>query len=486
MRTDRHNGACGGAALILLLLAGCKAVGPDYQAPASDDPTATLPSVTAGHPIAPEEVASWWSAFNDASLTALITRALQNNPTFLGSLAKVRESRARLRISKAGLLPEVDADGAYQRLRRSDHTGAPYDGYSYSAGFDASWELDLAGGRRRAVEAAAAEYEAEYATLEHAWVSLAAETARTYVQLQTVRRNLAVARNNLDLQVQTLEILESRAKSGLADGLAIEQARYNLEQTRATIPVLQSSEEAALNALAVLCGVLPGELDPRLIAAAPIPTVSPRVLSGIPAEALRRRPDVRAAERRLAAQTARVGEAVAALYPVFRLNGSVGLESLESEDFFKAGSRAFSLGPSVTWPIFRAGSLRANIEVQNAQQEQALAAYRQTVLASVQELRDAMADYVREFERRDALAKASAAARSAVAIAQDQYRNGLADFNSVLDAQRSLLRFEEAMALSEGAITSHLIRVYKALGGGWSALGSEQVAAPEEERLLAE
>jgi len=471
------------------LLAGCQAVGPDYQPPTLDDPKAALPAAANGIALEASEVAAWWTVFKDASLTALVEQALRNNPTLQGAVAKVRESRARVRISRAALLPEVDAVGSYQRLRNSDYAGAPYDGGHYSGGFDAAWEIDLAGGRRRAVEASRADYAAECATLENAWVSLAAETARVYVELQTVRKDLQVAQTNLVVQAETLDILESRAKAGLSDGLAIEQARYNLEQTRAAIPALESSEASALNALAVLVGVMPGELDSALTAPAPIPSVEPRLLAGIPAELLRRRPDVRAAERRLAAQTARIGEAKAAFYPVFRLSGSIGLESLEAEDFFKSGSRTFSFGPSVSWPIFRAGSLKANVEVQTALQEQAFADYRAAVLTSVQELRDALSDYAREFERKDSLAKAAVSARAALTISQDQYRNGLADFNSVLDAERSLLRFEESLVLSEGQITAHLIRVYKALGGGWSSLEPIQAgerAKADEERLLAE
>jgi NodT family efflux transporter outer membrane factor (OMF) lipoprotein len=463
----KRSSFCG---IVLLVLAGCKAVGPDYQAPASADPAAPLPQTAEGTVVSTEEVAAWWNAFNDPALTHLIGRTLSGNRTLRGAVARVREARARLGISRAGLLPQVDATGAYQRFRNSENAGIPSDGSLYTAGFDASWELDLFGRRRRAVESAQASFEAECATLENVWVSLAAETARVYVGLQTVRQRLAVAQANLKLQAQTLELLVSRSASGIGGELAVQQARYNLENTRAAIPALQSAEEAALNALAVLAGALPGELEAALAPPAPIPNAPPRMLAGLPADLLRRRPDVRAAERQLAAQTARIGEATADLYPTFALNGSVGLETLDRGTFFDAHSRFYRLGPSVSWPIFRAGSIRANIEVQSALQEQALNAYEQTVLAAVAELRDALAAYGREYERHDALGKAADAARAAVSIAQDQYKNGIADFNSVLDAQRSLLGFEEAQAVSAGAITDNLIRVYKALGGGWAAL----------------
>ena len=455
---------------LMLVLSGCRAVGPDYQAPALAAPTGEPPQVAAGQVLSSDDVAAWWTVFNDPALTRLIGQSLSSNRTMRAATARVREARARLSVSRAGLLPTVDAAGAYERFRNSDNAGIAGDGDHYRAGFDAAWELDLFGRRRRSVEAAQAAFESECATLENVWVSLAAETALTYVELQTVRQRRAVAEKNLALQQDTLEILLSRASSGLGDNLAVEQARYNLERTRATLPGLLSAEAAACNAVAVLTGVMPGELAAEQVAAAPIPSAPPRTLAGLSAELLRRRPDIRAAERRLAAQTARIGEAEADLYPTFKLNGSVGLESLDEGSFFKTGSRYFALGPSVSWPVFTAGSVRANIEVQNALQEQALAAYELAVLESVRELRDALEDYAREFDRLEALGKAAAAARAAVAIAQDQYKNGLADFNGVLDAQRSLLTFEEAVTLSEGAVTTHLIRAYKALGGGWSAL----------------
>ena len=460
---------CFWAMPLLLLLAGCAAVGPDYSAPTVAEPVAPLPPAADGAELSHEETAAWWATFSDPVLTQLIGQTLSSNRTLRVATAKVREARARLGISRAGLLPEVDAAGAYNRFRNSDNAGAPGDGDHYRAGFDASWELDIFGRRRRAVEAAQAAFESEAATLENVWVSLAAETANAYVGLQTARRVLEVAQTNLVLQTETLELLVSRVAAGLSDELAVEQARYNKEQTRAAIPRLQAEAETFLNALAILTGTMPGELHTAIEAAVSIPTAPLRRLAGIPADLLRRRPDIRAAERALAAQTARIGEATADLYPTFMLNGSIGLESLEASDFFKGESRFFTFGPAVAWPIFRAGSIRANIEVQNARQEQALAAYELAVLGAVRELRDALSDYAREHERQEALAKAADAARSAVAIAQDQYKNGLADFNNVLDAQRSQMNFEEAVTRSEGIVSANLIRVYKALGGGWGA-----------------
>ncbi len=481
LRLGRGTAAKGASAAALLLLfgllAGCKAVGPDYQAPEAATPAVGLPQgVGSGLAVTPEEAAAWWGVFGDPALTGLIEQALSSNRPLRTAVARVREARARLAVSRSGLLPEVDVAGAYSRFRNSDTAGMPGDGDRYRAGFDASWELDVFGRRRREVEASRAAFEAEHAALEGVWVSLAAETARTYVQLQTVRRRTAVAQTNLLLQAQTLELVVSRARAGLGDELAVEQARYNLERTRASLAGLAAEEEAALHALAVLTGVVPGELPADAAAPAPIPSAAPRVLAVLPAELLRRRPDVRAAERRLAAQTARIGVAEADFYPTLRLNGSLGLETLKAENISNGNSHFFALGPSLYWPVFHGGSIRANVEVQSALQEQALTAYEQTVLEAVRELRDALSDYAREYERQASLGNAAAAARRAVALAEEQYRNGLSDFNNVLDAQRSLASLEESLAVGDGAIATHLIRVYKALGGGWSAL-----EAPEGE-----
>lgn len=468
------------APLILLafLLNGCRAVGPDYRLDELSHVHETLAAVNVDaeaepSPIPDKELALWWTAFNDPSLTALVQRSLASNLTLRVAVSRVREARAELGVSRAGLLPTLDAGGSYTRFRRSDTAGQPGHGDVYRAGFDAAWELDIFGRRRRAVEAAQAALDSESATFENVWVSLAAETASAYAQLQTVRERLAVAQTNLVLQQDSLDLAQSRFKAGLADELAVYQSLYILEQTRASIPLLEAAEEIACNALAVLTGTLPGQLDSELLAPAPIPSLPPRALAGIPADLLRRRPDVRAAERALAAATARIGVATADRYPTFGLAGSIGLESLEASDFFKSDSRFLGLSPSVSWPLFRAGSIRANIEIQNARQEQALAAYEQTVLVAVQELRNALSDYAREYTRLDALNHAAQAAANAMKLAQDQYANGLANFNAVLDAQRSLTSFHESVAVSKGAITAHLIRVYKALGGGWGALAEQ-------------
>ena len=472
----------GHGALALLLLSGC-AIPPASPPPSSlPPPTAGLPQpLDAADTFTLEDTASWWDHFDDPVLTGLIHAALSSNRTLRAAQAAVAESRARLDASRAPLLPSLNAGASLTRFSNSENgaTG-PGSGSIYRAGFDASWELDLFGRNRHASRAAAAALEASDANLQNTWVTLAAETALTYVQLQTTRARLAVAQTNLLLQTQTLDLIASRHASGIASGLAAEQARYVLEQTRATLPGLLATEEALLNALAVLTGTLPGELrmtnyelrikNDESNSQFSIPEIPPQHLAGIPAELLRRRPDIRRAERLLAAQASLLASAEAARYPSFTLAGSIGLESLSAGDLFNTSSKLWSLLPSIRLPIFNGGAIRANIRVQTALQEQALALYEQTILEAVAELRSTLAAYAREYARREALLAARDAAREAHRLAQDQYLNGLTDFNNVLDAQRALLSFGDALAAGDGQITQNLIRVYKALGGGWQPL----------------
>jgi NodT family efflux transporter outer membrane factor (OMF) lipoprotein len=340
----------------------------------------------------------------------------------------------------------------------------------YAIGFDASWEIDVFGRVRRSVEAAQGDLEASQADYDDVLVSLLAEVALNYVEARTLQTQLQVAEENLKTQVETLQLTEWRFEAGLVSGLDVEQAKSNVESTRSRLPSLRTGIEEAKNRLAVLLGELPGVLESEFLARKAIPETPLEVAVGVPAEVLRRRPDVRRAERQLAAQTARVGVATADLYPKFSLPGSIGLEALATHHLFASGSRAWSLTGSVAWPVFKGGSIRQNIEVQNALQEQALQQYEATILTALEEVENALVAYAEEQERRQALAQATAAARRAAELARDQYASGLIDFQSVLDAERSLLSFQDQFAQSQGQVTSDLISLYKALGGGWTPL----------------
>ena len=443
--------------LLPMLMVGCMSVGPDYQRPSLPDiPDARNVEV---------DVAEWWNQFNDPVLTDMVQRALSKNHDLKTAVARVRQARAQLVRTKAAYGPTFDLIGSVNRSDSSinglSDTGSTT---LYSTGFDAVWEIDIFGGTRRSVEAAVSDWQAIRVGLDDVRVSVASETAIAYLSVRTYQHRLTVSRANLEVQQDTYEILDDRFNIGLSNGLAVQQARYNLESTRAAIPTLEAGLESARNALSVLAGEVPGSLQIPDIDRIP---QSDLVLEGIPADLLRRRPDIQRAERELAAQTARIGVAVADLYPKFTLSGSIGLESLASSTLFASDSGKYSIIPGVRWPIFYSGSIRNNIKIQEAVQEQYLYAYESAVLNGVQEVRDALMDYRKEKERRASLRVAVKAARAADELAQDQYSNGLSDFNNVLDAQRSLLSFQEKLAVSEGSVSQNAVRLYKALGGGW-------------------
>ena len=454
-------------AAALLALTSCAAVGPDYTPPAPEVPatwnTVLENGMTADSNDA-EILAKWWTVFDDPILSELISQAAGGNLDLKQAESRIREARARRGVAKAGFFPTLDTSGSYTK-RYSSNTTNDF----YRAGFDAGWEIDIFGGTRRAVEAADANLEASYENLQNVLVTLAAEVGLNYVEARIFQRRLAVANDNLRVQEETYDLIRFRYQAGLSDELALQQARYNFESTRAKIPNLRTGVAEAKNRLAVLTGKAPGGVDAILAEARPIPVTPPTVAVGIPAETLKRRPDIRKAEKELAAQTALVGVATADLYPRLRLSGTIGLEAMESADFFKSASRFWSFGPGVSWNVFDAGSIRGSIEIQSALQEQSLIAYEQTVLNALTEAENALIAFANEQLRRERLIDAVEAAQKAETLAGDKYRAGLVDFTTVLDAQRSLFSFQEQLAVSEGAVTSDLVQLYKALGGGWES-----------------
>ncbi|HEX6768063.1 MAG TPA: efflux transporter outer membrane subunit [Candidatus Binatia bacterium] len=458
--------------LALLCLAGCFAVGPDYQRPDIATPAQWGPSLRGGLSATEPEattLAEWWTTLGDAELSLLVERAVMSSLDINIAQARIREARARRGIAEAGLYPWVNLGGSATVSRGSEDLGTGERRELYRTGFDASWELDLFGGVRRSIEAARGELEASAADYQDVLVSLVAEVALNYVDLRTLQEQLQVAQDNLREQAETLQLTEWRFAAGLVSSLDVEQAKTNLESTRAQLPRLRTSIEAAKNRLAILLGVFPGALQAQLTARKPIPEAPPEVAVGVPAEALRRRPDVRRAERQLAAQTARIGVATADLYPKFTLPGTIGLEALAANHLFSAANWAWSLAGTFAWPVFQGGAIRQNIEVQNALQEQALNQYEATILIALEEVENSLVAYAEEQERRDTLAAATQAAQRAAELAQNQYASGLIDFQALLDSQRSVRSFQEQLAQSKGQVTTNLISLYKALGGGWNS-----------------
>lgn len=453
------------------LVTGCVTVGPDYVRPEISAPqkwTVKSSGSTTAEPGDSRALTRWWATLNDPQLTDLIGRAVNNNLDLKKAQASVREARALRGVSAAEQYPSLDAAASASKQRTSQATGGGTTQTVYSAGLDASWELDIFGGKRRAVEAAQADLEASEADLNSVLVSLAGEVALNYVDLRSYQAKLTIAEANRDAQAETYQIAEWRVEAGLVTQLDLEQAKMSLEQTRAQLPSLQASLAAAKNRLAVLLGKHPGTLDSELSEVKPIPRAEMTIAVGIPADALRNRPDVQKVERQLAAQTARIGVTTADLYPKLSLTGSIGLEALSPGKVFSAGNESVGLTLPISWNLFDAGRVRQNIKVQNARQEQALAQYEATILSALEEVENALVAYDKQQSRLQYLTAAEQAAEQAFVLAKTQYTSGLTDFQVVLDSQRSLLTVQELRAISETEVTADLIRLYKALGGGWT------------------
>jgi multidrug efflux system outer membrane protein len=471
--------------MLLVIVSGCRAVGPDY-APVHVEVPAGWPSLDAPDSasrqvVEADALAQWWTTLGDPVLNSLVGRAADNNKDLKIALTRIRQSRASLGVAGKQRDPSVTGSALYRRTQSGAPTADDPDpalftsgGDYFNTGFDASWETDLFGKLQRGVEAAAADLEASEEGYRSVLVSLAAETASDYVKLRTQQQQLEIVLKNLDLQERTLSILEDQAAAGLISSLQVQQSKYNIENTRARIPVYRAGIEAILNALAILTGEMPGNLHDELSASAPIPAPGVEIAIGIPAEMLRRRPDIRRAERTLAAQTARVGVATADLYPSFRLSGFLGMTAASADAFFSDNSPNLSIAPFISVPIFNRGRIRDQIEVQNAILERNMIEYENTVLGAVKEVRDTIAAYGEEQKRYRILEKGAAEARAALDIAEEQFRSGLVNFINVLDAQRSLLTFEENQISSRGTITQDVVQLYKALGGGWDSNAEAQ------------
>ena len=472
-------------ALALLLAAGCTSVGPDYVPPKTPVPPAWREDAGAQLAQRPADLAAWWRHLDDPVLSRLVAQAQSQGLDLREALWRVREARALRGIAASEHWPSLDAELAYVRRGESENTPlGPFatDSNRFTAGFDAAWEIDLWGRVRRSVEAAQADLEATVEDTRLVLVTVAAETAVSYVELRTFQRRLAIARANVQLQEQTLALVRGRFDSGLVGERDVAQARTNVETTRARVPALEVGLRAAENRLAVLLGLPPGALAEELAAPAPIPVPPLAIAVGVPADLLRRRADVRRAERELAAATARIGVAEGDLYPRLTLLGSIGLEADDFSDLLESQSGVFAFGPSLRWNLFAGGALRRRVEAQEARTQQAAVRCERAVLTSLEESENAMTAFVREQLRRRSLAAAVEGARLSVQLARTQYTEGLADFQPVLDSERALADLEDQLAQSDAAITTSAVRLYKALGGGWEHAPDPRLAAGDAPR----
>ncbi|MBQ3343062.1 MAG: efflux transporter outer membrane subunit [Kiritimatiellae bacterium] len=483
------------AAGALLAAAGCASlpsVGPNYEEPELRPQVVSLPD--AGLPssnltasceyrpagsnedtrvvITTNAVERWWESFGDPVLDSLVTGGVTNNISYKMAQTRLRQAAWELFGSYAGFLPQFDVGGKWRRSWYSPRTSSGGGSYNHanvrSATLDGDWEIDVFGGTRRLVESAFAEMEASRWKVSDSWVSLTTQIGMEYISLRTMQERIEVARTNLVLQSETYDILKSRLDSGIGDELAVNQCAYIVEQTRARLPQLLAQEEALKNALAILVGEVPGALHETL---RPLQErrdwlLDPQRVSELSLGMMRARPDVRAAERALAAQTARIGIAKAAWFPRLFVTGTVGFENRHKSRLFSRESFFASIGPSVSWPIFQGGSVYANVKAAEEKTAELALDYELALDKACGEVRDAYSAYTQEYHRYKALRNAVKAATDAVTISQDLYKNGLKDFNNVLDAQRSRLQLEEEFVVSRGQISTELIRLYRALGGG--------------------
>jgi NodT family efflux transporter outer membrane factor (OMF) lipoprotein len=416
---------------------------------------------------------SWWLRFQDPVLNQIIDKARAGNLDLKLTLLRVDEARALRGMAQSQFFGSVNAYGSALGTRVSKEGEFVPNGSAtelkgfYTLGTDAAWEADLWGRVRRSVEAANANLAATVEDARDVYVTLLAVVADSYVQVRTLQRQIAFAEQNATLQQATLDLARHRFMAGLVPELDVHRAELNLAITESSIPALQTALRQSENALAVLLGGFPAELSPILATPAPIPQSTAPVQVGVPAELLRQRPDIRRAERLVAAQNARIGVAASEWYPRFILVGDLHLEALSGQPFFASEALAYAFGPQVRWNIFNGGRVRNEVRAENTRTEQALNRYEQTVLQAVQETESAMVAYAQETQRNERLKEAVKAAGRSVEQSQVLYTSGLTDFQNLLDMERDLFQQQNLQAVSEGTITQDIIAIYRALGGGW-------------------
>jgi len=484
--------ACGVA--IASVLAGCK-VGPDYKRPSTTMPSAysaTQPATTepATQPAVPVDLARWWESFNDPQLNRLISESVDSNFDVQIALARVREARAQLDAAFGGLWPTLDASGSYSRSKASENAFAAVptgsasgagggsgssSGSSFArkatslwqGGFDATWELDIFGGQQRQIESAYATLQSQVEARRSALVTLLSEVAQNYILLRGYQYQLSIVDKNIAAQNDTLQVQRQKLAAGIATDLTVAQAEALLASTRAQRPPLQTNIDQTIHRLGILLGREPTALQAELQTETPLPVGPPAIPTELPSQLLRRRPDIRQTERALAAATAGIGVATAELFPKFNLTGSVGLSANKFSNLGDSNSLFWSVGPNVSWRIFDAGVIGANIRFNQAAADLAMLTYRQSVYQALSDVEDAITAYNNERQRMVTLQQSVDANRRAVDLSRNLNTAGVVDFLNVLTAEQGLFNAESALAISEQTVSTDLVAVYKALGGGW-------------------
>ena len=457
--------------LLLPLLAGCVTVGPDYEQPVAAVPDAWHTELIGPFQSGTAPLHTWWKSFDDPVLDQLIEKARANNLDLKIAMARIAAAASELGIAEGANLPGVSMDGAstVNRASQNGPLGAlgDRDFQMHALNLRADWEIDLFGGIRRQVESAGAAYEASIEDYRDVMVVLLADVASNYILVRTLQTRIRFTKANIAAQLGSLTLARARNNAGLAPDLDVTQAESNLGISEALVPALEQRLQRARNRLAVLLGEQPGKIDGMLADASPIPSPPTEVVVGIPADLVRQRPDIRAAERRLASQHARIGVVQAELYPKFFLFGSVGVASTDVGSLFSSASGVYTFGPGFRWNIWQGGRIRSLKKVEEAGTDAALVAYEQAILQAFEEVENAVYGFGRQEQRRGALDRATKANERSVHLVLVLYRAGLVNFQNVLGSQRSLLEVQNNLSRSEGLRSLQLVALYRALGGGW-------------------
>lgn len=469
--------------LMLVTLSACS-VGRDYQAPETEPLVEDqFLEQDQGRFRATEPIAAWWRQFNEEQLSLLVEQALEHNLDVRIALANLQEARFLLGETKFDRFPTVETQGDVTRQLQSKEALFPPFGNrtqtTFNTGFDAFWELNLFGRVSQRIAASEANLEAREADLDAIYVTIAAEVARTYIELRGAQYRLDVAQRNADNQQQTFDLTQDLFEGGVSDKLDIERARTQLELTKSTIPLLEAEVNAAMNRLAVLTGQTPTTLHVSLQTMQPLPSIPRTVNVGNPVDLLKRRPDIRTVERELAAAVAEYNVNVADLYPNVTVKGSLGFSSTSISDLVTGSAGTYLIGPQINWAAFNIGRVLARIDAADARTKARLSSFEKTVLRALEETETAMVNFSHQEQSRDKLKEAAASSAKAAEYAQERFEAGIDNFLDVLVAQGTMLEAQDRLARSEIDVALNLIAIYKALGGGWQVKASSDISSTD-------
>ncbi len=460
--------------LLISFLFACAPVGPDYQPPQSELPTVWQQNFPEqSHSVDKGILEHWWTEFNDPGLESMINRATLANYDLQIAASRIIQARSQYRFTSGVMAPQVDGLGSAANSGGSKNIKGSSGNTQnlFQVGFDAGWEIDIFGGNRRAVESAQARLDAAVENRNDVLISLQAEVARNYLELRGSQQRLQTAENNFEAQQKTVELARERQLAGFGTGLDVAQAETLLALTKAQLPALRNSISQSGYRLDLLLGLPPGKLAGELSESRNLSVPGPQIPALLPSDLLLRRPDIRHAERQLAAATAEVGIAVAGLYPKFSLTGLIGLQSTKLGDLLIGSSRYWTVGPSIDWALFHGGRIRADIDLNRAQREEAQLTYEKTVLVALSEVETALLNLSHEAETRQALTAATVSAQRALDLATGRYRSGLSGLLDVLLSERALYQAQDQLILSRQHLSLNLVALFKALGGGWQVDG---------------